>query len=183
MKSLNFNPWLFMPALIACLLLLCWHVSLSQLSLGDLLILVTIPQNKIWLFICHLKIIIHLIIKLKYVCVCMFPIEFLFIFIQILPMCMCVHNRFTEIVTSKTAIFFFLPSIEFSSSVVPDSLWPHGLQHDRPPCPSLTPGVYSNSCPLSRWCHWTISSSVAPFFSHFLFCLFVFGFFVFCFLF
>ena len=43
-----------------------------------------------------------------------------------------------------------------------DSLWPHGLQHARPPCPSPTPGVYSNSCPLSRWCHPTISSSVHP---------------------
>ena len=46
-----------------------------------------------------------------------------------------------------------------------DSLWPHGLQHARLPCPSPTPGVYSNSCPLSRWCHPTISSSVVPFFS------------------
>ena len=44
-----------------------------------------------------------------------------------------------------------------------DSLWPHGLQHTRPPCPSPTPGVYSNSCPLSQWCHPTISSSVVPF--------------------
>ena len=42
-------------------------------------------------------------------------------------------------------------------------LWPHGLQHARPPCPSPTPGVYSNSCPLSWWCHPTISSSVIPF--------------------
>ena len=44
-----------------------------------------------------------------------------------------------------------------------DSLWPHGLQHARPPCPSPTPGVYSKSCPLSRWCHPVISSSVVPF--------------------
>ena len=44
-----------------------------------------------------------------------------------------------------------------------DSLRPHGLQHTRPPCPSPTPGVYSNSCPLSRWCHPTISSLVIPF--------------------
>ena len=44
-----------------------------------------------------------------------------------------------------------------------NSLWRHGLQHARPPCPSPTPGVYSNSCPLSRWCHPTISSSVIPF--------------------
>ena len=44
-----------------------------------------------------------------------------------------------------------------------DSLWPHGLQHARLPCPSPTPGVYSNSCPLSRWCHPAISLSVVPF--------------------
>ena len=44
-----------------------------------------------------------------------------------------------------------------------NSLWPHGLQHARPTCPSPTPGVYSNSCPLSRWCHPTILSSVVPF--------------------
>ena len=43
-----------------------------------------------------------------------------------------------------------------------DSLWPHGLQHTRPPCPSPTPRVYSNSCPLSQWYHPTISSSVVP---------------------
>ena len=54
-------------------------------------------------------------------------------------------------------------SVQFSHSVVSDSLWPHELQHARPPCPSPTPRVYSNSCPLSRWCHPTISSSVVPF--------------------
>ena len=58
-------------------------------------------------------------------------------------------------------------SVQFSCSVVSDSLWPHGLQHTSPPCPSPTPGVYSNSCPSSRWCHPTASSSVVPFFSHF----------------
>ena len=54
-------------------------------------------------------------------------------------------------------------SVQFSHSVMSDSLQPHGLQHARPPCPSPTPGVYSNSCPLSRWCHPAISSSVVPF--------------------
>ena len=47
-----------------------------------------------------------------------------------------------------------------------DSLWPHGLQHARPPCASPTPRAYSHSCPLSQWCHPTISSSVIPFSSH-----------------
>ena len=54
-------------------------------------------------------------------------------------------------------------SVQFNCSVASDSLWPLGPQHTRPPCPSPTPGVYSNSCPLSRWCHPMISSSVAPF--------------------
>ena len=56
-------------------------------------------------------------------------------------------------------------SVQFSHSVVSDSLWPHGLQHARPPCPSSTPRVYPNSYPSSWWCHPTISSSVVPFFS------------------
>ena len=54
-------------------------------------------------------------------------------------------------------------SVQFSHSVMPDSLRPHEPQHARPPCPLPTPGAYSNSCPLSRWCHPTVSSSVIPF--------------------
>ena len=54
-------------------------------------------------------------------------------------------------------------SVQFSRSVVSDSLQPHESQHARPPCPSPTPGVQSNSRPSSRWCHPTISSSVVPF--------------------
>ena len=56
-----------------------------------------------------------------------------------------------------------LSSVQFSHSVVSDSLWPHELQHIRPPYPSPTPGVYPNSCPSSRWCHPAISSSVVRF--------------------
>ena len=56
-------------------------------------------------------------------------------------------------------------SVQFTCSVVSDSLWPHEPQHARPPCLSPTPGVYPNSCPLSRWHHPTISHSVVPFFS------------------
>ena len=52
---------------------------------------------------------------------------------------------------------------QFSLSLMSDSLWPHGLQHTRLPCPSPTPWTCSNSCPLSQWCHPTISSSVVPF--------------------
>ena len=78
------------------------------------------------------------------------------------------------------AILFFMPpgakrlgflrvgasslfSVQFNLSVMSDSLQPHGLKHARPPCPSSTPGVYSDSCPLSQWCHPTISSSVILF--------------------
>ena len=54
-------------------------------------------------------------------------------------------------------------SDQFSHSVVSDSLWPHGLQHARPPSPTPTPRIYPNSCPLNLWCHPTISSSVVSF--------------------
>ena len=54
---------------------------------------------------------------------------------------------------------------QFSHSVVSDSLWPHESQHARPPCPSPSPGVHSNSRPSSQWCHPAISSSIIPFFS------------------
>ena len=57
----------------------------------------------------------------------------------------------------------FISLVPFNCSVMSDSLRPHGLQHSRLPCPSPTPGVYSNSCPLHPWCHPTISSSVIPF--------------------
>ena len=66
---------------------------------------------------------------------------------------------------------WFLPefpvsSVQFSHSVMSDSLQPHGLQHTRLPCPSLSPRVCSNSCPVSQWCHPTISSSAIPFSSY-----------------
>ena len=60
-----------------------------------------------------------------------------------------VHNKFS--------------SVQFSHSVMPDSLRPHESQHARPPCPSPIPGVHPNPCPLCRWCHPAISSSVIPF--------------------
>ena len=63
--------------------------------------------------------------------------------------------RVKRIILTK---FFLNYSAQFSRSVVSDSLRPHGWQHSRPPCPSPTPGIYPNSCPLSQWCHPTISS-------------------------
>ena len=56
-----------------------------------------------------------------------------------------------------------ISSVQFSRSVVSDSLGPHESQHTRPPCPSPTPGVYPNSCPLSQWCYLNISSCFVPF--------------------
>ena len=61
------------------------------------------------------------------------------------------------------AIVIQFSSVQFSRSVVSNSLQPHESQHARPPCPSPTPGVHSNSWPLSQWCHPAISSSVVPF--------------------
>ena len=71
----------------------------------------------------------------------------------ICSLCLCLYFYFAN----------KFSSVQFSCSVVSASLRPHESQHTRPPCPSQTPRVYSNSCPLSRWCHPTISSSVVPF--------------------
>ena len=65
--------------------------------------------------------------------------------------------------TSCTVNVSKFQSAQFSCSVVSNSLRLHGLQHTKPLCPSPVPGVYSDSCPLSQWCHPTISSSVVPF--------------------
>ena len=67
----------------------------------------------------------------------------------------CVHRQSLQISRRQGTVVLLLSCVH--------SWWPHGLQHARPPCPSPTPGVYSNSCPWSQWCHPTISSSVIPF--------------------
>ena len=63
----------------------------------------------------------------------------------------------------KIFVLFQFSSVHFSRSVMYNSLWPHESQHAMPPCPSTTPRVYPNPCPLSRWCRPAISSSVVPF--------------------
>ena len=82
------------------------------------------------------------------------------------------YRTSVEPVMLKQVVLFIMASwllsvqfsaVQFSCSVMSDSLWPHGLQHARPPYPSSTPRVYSNWCPLSWWCHPTISSFVIPF--------------------
>ena len=78
------------------------------------------------------------------------------------------HTHTYIYVTNRSSISnsFLVISVQFSHSVMHNSLWSHGLQHTRPPCPSSTPRVYSNSCPLRQWSHLTISSSVILFSSH-----------------
>ena len=80
--------------------------------------------------------------------------------------CSC-GSRAIECSSQERPVLAALPLLFFSCYVLSDSLQPHGLQHTGLPCPSPTPGACSNSCPLSWWCHSTISSSVIPFFSCF----------------
>ena len=86
-----------------------------------------------------------------------FPLKFSMFFQVIL------NNHVSLIIRRRTFKNVPLRSVQFSHSVMSDSLWPHGLQHTRLPCPSSTPGAYSNSCPLSQWCRPGISTSVVPF--------------------
>ena len=80
---------------------------------------------------------------------------------------MLTHAMILFIHVNKSVVFstfhVLCSSVQFTRSVVSNSLRPHGPQHARPPCQSRTLRVYSNSCPLSQWCHPTISSSVVPF--------------------
>ena len=78
----------------------------------------------------------------------------------------CCRAQLLPATPHTLCLSFLLPLLLlFSHSVMSNSLQTHGLQHARLPCPSPSPGACSNSCPLSRWCHPTISSSVVPFFS------------------
>ena len=102
-----------------------------------------------------------------------FFLEFFFqvVYLSTLDLQFCVSFFCTAKGISHTCIYYssnlfpfrLFSSVQFSRSVVSDSLRPHESHHARPPCPSQTPGVHSNSCPLSQWCHPAISSSVVPF--------------------
>ena len=71
--------------------------------------------------------------------------------------------KWVQLIACSHAWIYLFGSVQFSCSVMYDSLWPRELQHARPPCPSPTPGINPNSCPSSRWCHPAISSSFVPF--------------------
>ena len=91
-----------------------------------------------------------------------------FSFNNILEICIIIFVGFTVFYYGDLLSFIFLNYClyQLSHSIVSFSWWPHGLQHARLPCASPTPGACSSSCPLSWWCHPTISSSVVPFSSH-----------------
>ena len=72
-------------------------------------------------------------------------------------------DSWSNVLVKLKSIHVAISSVQFSCSVMSNSLWPQGLQHARPPCPSPSPRVYSSSSPLSRWCHPNISSSAVPF--------------------
>ena len=78
----------------------------------------------------------------------------------------CIGRSILYHCTTWEAPLSSISSVQFCRPVMSDSLWPHGLQHARLPCPSPTPRAYSSSCPLSQWCHPTISSSLIPFSFH-----------------
>ena len=76
---------------------------------------------------------------------------------------LCFYVIFYIFMLISLLFIIVISSVQFTHAVVSDSLRPHESQHTRPPCPSQTPRVHSNSCPPSRWCHPAISSSVIPF--------------------
>ena len=122
-------------------------IMIPEYDLGDLLNILGIPEN---------GIVSSLRVKMGFIYIVWHK---------------NVYNTLTEIkVGYKTILLFsfklyilYWGSVQFSCSVMSDSLWPPEPQHTRPPCPSPTPGVHPNPCPLSRWCHPNISSSVIPF--------------------
>ena len=95
-------------------------------------------------------------LNLESVCVCVWLFSLLnMLFSLLLFAWKPVISRFFRVI--------MFSSVQFCRSIVSDSLWLHESQHARPPCPSPTPGVHSDSCPSSWWCHPAISSSVIPF--------------------
>ena len=83
--------------------------------------------------------------------------------VKLIVLINCYWNLHKSLLFSTIFFMVFLLLVQFSRSVVSDSLRPHELQHARPPCLSPTPGIHPNSCALGRWCHLAISSSVIPF--------------------
>ena len=85
------------------------------------------------------------------------------VFVYLTSLSMIISRSIHVAANGIISFFFMASSVQFSRSVMSNSLQPYEPQHTRPPCPSPTPGVHPDPCPLSRWCHPTISSSVVPF--------------------
>ena len=86
-------------------------------------------------------------------------------YLSLNPQCILTHgsSMLVEWIRRPVLVVLWFRSVQFSRSVMSDFLRSHESQHARPPCPSPTPGVHSNPCPSSRWCHPAISFSVVPF--------------------
>ena len=91
------------------------------------------------------------VIHMQLIFICIIYVSYIYV----------IHNLYVYFIDCLCHSLYI--SDQISRSVVSDSLWPHESQHTRPPCPSPTPGVHSDSCPSSQWCHPAISSSVVPF--------------------
>ena len=125
-------------------------LKFSLLTHTGLVYLFYLLYNKIMIYINH-----HLIIDFfQWKAASLFALFIITITWQ--PILLCFLGHITD-------NFFRVDQYQFSHSVTSDSLRPHEPQHARPPCPSPTPGVHPNPCPLSQWCHPTISFSVIPF--------------------
>ena len=146
-------PCLLHPVEAICI---PWLVALLHLfhSFCSLLFLLLHPQNQQWL-IKAFSHLIPLMLTLPHFLIPSPP--------DSTSEQSCDHIVPTQIIQDNLSISRSAASVQFSRSVVSDSLRPHESQHARPPCPSPTPGVHSNSHPSSRWYHPAISSSVVPF--------------------
>ena len=127
------------------------HIKLSETLLVELVLTITERKTGIRYYF-HIKRIYD-VLKIKFYNWCIGYVLCVYLQLEML----------SYLMFKKGKTSFRYSSVQFIHSVVSDSLWPHEPQHTRLPCPSPTPGVHPNPCPLSQWCHPAISSSVIPF--------------------
>ena len=135
-----------------------WHSSAQRSFMAKPLTFSLVPSSAIFLHASRLGRLQSITLSVNQMCCCSFCLD-----------CIPCSNLTSHLplISSVTEVLHFphhqIRSDQISRSVVSDSLRPHESQHARPPCPALTPGVHSDSRPLSHWCHPAISSSVVPF--------------------
>ena len=162
LQSLS-HAWFFVtPWTAARQASLSFSVSWSLLKLMSIYMhhSIYVIYNAVWAYLVLLHFASFYFIDIAF----FFSFFFLFFFFNKLEVCGNPASRISISGIFPTVFAHFrsrfgTSSVQFSRSVVPDSLRPHGPQHARPPCPSPSPGVCSNSCPSSRWCHPAIASS------------------------